>query len=192
MLPSASFLIGLHKPHPKVRFSASEDERLTRLVEELGNEDWQAIATHLRGRNARQCRDRWTNYLSPAVGNGPWTFGEDQLLMQKYSEFGPFWKHIASFFRSRTDINVKSRWHLLHRRLRKRASKQILQKAPKPKPLPAPGRMCQPRPFAPPQAPDSAEQPPPPAPPNGDASDLWGSLMMNEESGFEGVFDGWF
>jgi hypothetical protein len=192
MRPAASVLSEFRKPHPRARFSAAEDERLTKLVGEFGRDDWHAIAAHLRGRNARQCRDRWTNYLSPSVGNGPWTAGEDQLLMQKYSEFGPFWKRIASFFRSRTDINVKSRWHLLHRRLRKRASKQILQRAPKakPKPLPAPGRMCEPGQFAPPSAPDDTDAPPPQ--PKGDPLELWGSLMINEESGFEGVFQGWY
>jgi hypothetical protein len=193
MLPQLSFTAGFHKPHPKARFTASEDELLTKLVEDLGSDDWQVIAAHLRGRNARQCRDRWTNYLSPAVGNGPWTADEDHLLMQKYSEFGAFWKHIASFFRSRTDINVKSRWHLLHRRLRKRESKQILQKVPKaipkpkPKPLPAPDQMCQSGPFTLPLPTDLA----PPPPPKGDALDLWASLMINEESGFDALFDGW-
>jgi hypothetical protein len=117
------FVCAFHKPHPKSKFTATEDELLGQIIEELGTDDWQLIAKQLPGRNARQCRDRWLNYLSPDVGNGPWTREEELLLVEKYREFGSAWKYIASFFKSRTDINVKNRWQLMQRRLRKNSVK---------------------------------------------------------------------
>lgn len=115
----------------KNKFSPEEDEVLKRVIyalvernpEILGDEanlkktiNWQYVASQMHTkRNARQCRDRWLNYLSPSVVNGPWTPEEDNLLIQKYNDIGPYWKKIATFFPSRTDINLKSRWNWLVR-----------------------------------------------------------------------------
>jgi hypothetical protein len=111
----------VRKVHPKTKFSPDEDTVLTVAVQQLGTSDWQRIAEAVSGRNARQCRDRWLNYLSPDVGNGPWTSEDDQLLLSKYEQFGPAWRRIASFFEpGRTEINVKSRWLRIQRQNRKR------------------------------------------------------------------------
>lgn len=106
------------KRHPKSKFSDDEDIKLLELVEKYG-ENWSQIASEMDGRNVRQCRERWRNYLSPDVANRPWTEEEDKLLDEKYAQFGPKWKHIASFFAKRTDINIKSRWQVHLRKIRK-------------------------------------------------------------------------
>jgi hypothetical protein len=107
------------RPHPKEKVTPEEDALLTGLVYEFATADWHGISERMGGRNPRQCRDRWLNYLSPEVGNGPWTPDEEQLLVDKVHEFGPMWTHIATFFPTRTDINLKSRWKLMQRRLSK-------------------------------------------------------------------------
>lgn len=107
------------KTHPRMPFTSQEDELLSKLVKTYGTNNWQSISTQIPGRNARQCRDRWLNYLSPDVVNGPWTAEEEELLVEKYKEFGPSWKQIATFFPTRTDINIKSRWNLRERRIKK-------------------------------------------------------------------------
>jgi hypothetical protein len=114
----------LFKPHPRLRFNPSEDVLLMKMVAGLGTGDWHSVARRVPGRNARQCKERWENYLSPSVRNAPWTPEEEELLLQKHSEFGPMWRKIASFFRARTDINVRSRWHLIQRRIRREERKQ--------------------------------------------------------------------
>jgi hypothetical protein len=111
--------MGSHRPHPKTKFLPSEDTLLVDAVQRFGTSDWRQIADAVPGRNPRQCRDRWLNYLSPNVRNGPWTSDEDRLLLSRYHEFGPAWRHIASFFDQRTEINVKSRWMLIQRKIRK-------------------------------------------------------------------------
>jgi hypothetical protein len=102
--------------HPKLKFTPEEDRRLCELVEQYGTAEWVFIATHMPRRNSRQCRERWLNYLSPAVNNGSWTWEEEQLLLQKVRECGNAWKLIATFFSSRTDVNIKSHWKVMQRR----------------------------------------------------------------------------
>lgn len=131
------------KAHPRKKFTIEEDEMLKKIVNQhilqskkyhfkayqksmvagvvdYEQLDWGKIAKEMdTERNPRQCKERWINYLSPDVVNGPWTEEEDQLLIQKYNEIGPFWKLIAKFFPTRTDINIKSRWNLRMRQRRK-------------------------------------------------------------------------
>lgn len=92
-------------------FSPQEDALLTKIMFQQPFETWIAVAEQLPGRTARQCRDRWVNYLSPSNKNGPWSHEEDQLLAEKYIEHGPQWTTIAKFFDGRSENNVKNRWY---------------------------------------------------------------------------------
>ena len=46
-------------------FSPQEDALLTKIMFQQPFETWIAVAEQLPGMTARQCRDRWVNYLSP-------------------------------------------------------------------------------------------------------------------------------
>lgn len=101
------------KPEKKLQrklFSIEEDAKLRYLVSQYGSKDFKKIASFMPGRTPRQVRERYKNYLSPEVNNGPWSRDEDALLCQKFMELGPKWSKIADFFPSRSDINVKNRW----------------------------------------------------------------------------------
>jgi hypothetical protein len=100
----------------KVKFSQVEDVKLAELVAVYGENDWQAIATHMPTRNVRQCRERWFLYLAPSVRKEPWEPGEEQLLLEKFQELGPKWLSIAKFFPGRTHVNVKNHVVTLTRR----------------------------------------------------------------------------
>ena len=68
-------------------WSADEDEHLKQLVGEqlvgdAGIKSWAAIATRLRDRNGKQCRERWRNHLRPQLFKGEWTPEEDQEIHQ--------------------------------------------------------------------------------------------------------------
>jgi hypothetical protein len=84
-------------------------------VQTIG-ENWKDIAEHMENRNERQCKDRWTNYLSPKLSFTPWTITEDRLLLHKVEQCAAKWAHITSFFPGRTDANLKNRWFMLMRR----------------------------------------------------------------------------
>jgi hypothetical protein len=105
------------KPHAK--FTAEEDETLRALVEEFGPVDWMRIAQRMNGRNPRQCKERWLNYLAPTLRSAIWTRDEDRLLLQKVRELGAKWVQIAKFFPNRTDSMVKNRFNRLKRREQK-------------------------------------------------------------------------
>lgn len=91
-------------------FSPEEDAYLCSLVKQFGDNCWKIIAKKMPNRTTRQCRERYKNYLSPEIKNGPWSKEEDELLKEKYKEFGPKWAKIGSFFNSRSDVNIKNRW----------------------------------------------------------------------------------
>jgi hypothetical protein len=106
----------LRKPHPKSKFTPEEDAFLRSLVAQFGTDNWQRVAIAMPGRNPRQCKERWYNYLCPLIQNSPWTQAEDDLLRQLVGEHGQKWVRIAKFFPLRTDINIKNRYVLLTRR----------------------------------------------------------------------------
>jgi hypothetical protein len=99
----------------KVKFTPEEDALLSELVEEHGPKDWNAISSIMQTRNARQCRERYKNYLDPNLRSDAWTFDEDALLEEKYGEFGAKWNKIAKFFTNRSDNAIRNRWMMLDR-----------------------------------------------------------------------------
>jgi hypothetical protein len=188
----------VHRVHPRSTFTQAEDAALVDLVRELGDADWDEVAVRLRGRNPRQCRDRWLSYLSPDIGNGPWTTEEEMLLLEEQAKYGTAWKRIAQSFPGRTDINVKSRFLLIQRRLRKKASLRLfvapvltpsIATRPLPFHIPVPRPPPKPILVTPPVEPD---QPPPGFDDADNDLDVWNGLMMNCEPGLGFPLDGWF
>ena len=63
-----------------------EDSFLTKIVTEVGLNDWTAVATRLKlrydqfDRTGKQCRERWYNHLDPKVNKEAWSY-EEQLLL---------------------------------------------------------------------------------------------------------------
>jgi hypothetical protein len=100
----------------KVKFTAEEDGILGRLVREFGTKNWKQVAQLMRTRNARQCRERWNNYINPALRMGTWTPDEDELLLKQYAIHGSKWSKIAKVFRRRSDLSLRNRWQMLERR----------------------------------------------------------------------------
>lgn len=115
------------KLHPKVRFTPQEDDLLRKLVQEYGEKDkWTIISKKMTiiYRNRRQCKERWFKYLSPSINSSPFTREEDEKLEYLYTQYGAKWVQISKYFKSRTDINIKSRWKILQRRKKNLEMKQ--------------------------------------------------------------------
>ena len=100
----------------KSKWTPEEDRKLLDAVAQIGTDSWIRVSQRVPGRNSKQCRERWKNYLSPTVRNLPWTPEEDAKLAELFSQFGPQWAKIASLFNARTDVNVKNRWSYLKRK----------------------------------------------------------------------------
>ena len=83
----------------------------------------------MQTRNARQCKDRYTNYLSPQINLNPWSQEEDDLLIKKVNELGNKWVKISKFFIGRSDNSIKNRWYThLNKKIKKIMMMMILIK----------------------------------------------------------------
>jgi hypothetical protein len=102
---------GRKHTHARSRFTQSEDERLRTLVNQLGNRHWETIAQLMPGRTARQCRDRYKNYLLDSLVSSTWRPEEDQILRQRFAELGPKWVEISKSLQGRSGNDVKNRWY---------------------------------------------------------------------------------
>ena len=75
------------------------------------------IATRLRARNGKQCRERWRNHLRPQLTKGEWTAEEDQEIWDRVGELGTKWAQISEqYMPSRTDNDIKNRWNSIIRK----------------------------------------------------------------------------
>ena len=95
------------------KFSSEEDLKLAKLVREYGENAWDDIANEMKGRNIRQCKDRWIYYLSPNINNSPWTEDEDKRLLKLCKQLDYKWVKIAKHFYRRNDTQIKNRWNYL-------------------------------------------------------------------------------
>jgi hypothetical protein len=80
-------------------------------VDQIGAKSWEAIAKFMPNRTARQCRDRYKNYLLDSLVCDAWAPEEDALIVEKFREIGPKWVEIAKYLNGRSGNHVKNRWH---------------------------------------------------------------------------------
>lgn len=78
-----------------------EDILLRAWVEANGPQAWAKCAQVIKGRNGKQCRERWNNALDPSLNHGKWTSEEDMQIFNLYNQYGPKWSYITSLMRSR-------------------------------------------------------------------------------------------
>lgn len=96
----------------KGKWTEEEDNRLRYCVAE-GFEHWGNIANKMPGRTAKQCRERWCNYLDPDLARGPFTIQEDEILTELQGKLGNKWAAIARHLPGRTENAVKLRFNAL-------------------------------------------------------------------------------
>lgn len=98
----------MNQQRSRMKFTELDDIKLIQMVNQMSRPDWKAVSTSLQKWTPRQCRDRYNNYLSPKVQNKKWTKKEDQILLEKYSIFGPKWSFLTRFFCNRAAVNIKN------------------------------------------------------------------------------------
>ncbi|CAG09088.1 unnamed protein product [Tetraodon nigroviridis] len=96
----------------KTRWTREEDEKLKKLVELHGSEDWKLIASLLPNRTDVQCQHRWQKVLNPELIKGPWTKEEDQRVIELVQKYGAKrWSVIAKHLKGRIGKQCRERWH---------------------------------------------------------------------------------
>ncbi len=119
---------GLIKGH----WTEEEDRLLSSLVvaPAQGLTSWVAVAKHIPGRTAKQCRERYSLNLDPDINRGPWTAAEDERLLLLHGRIGNRWAEISSQMSTagrggvRTENAVKTRFKSLSRAAQKAWSQE--------------------------------------------------------------------
>lgn len=101
----------MEKYHQKKKFTKNEDTQLIKLVKKYGMTNWEEISRHMQRRTARQCRDRYKNYLIDDFKKGSWTENEDRQIVSLYHKIGPHWLTISKSMPGRSGNDIKNRWH---------------------------------------------------------------------------------
>uniref|UniRef100_A0A8C5WCB2 MYB proto-onco like 1 n=1 Tax=Leptobrachium leishanense TaxID=445787 RepID=A0A8C5WCB2_9ANUR len=96
----------------RVKWTKDEDEKLKRLVEQHGTDDWALISCHFLNRSDVHCQHRWQKVLNPELIKGPWTKEEDQRVIELVHKYGPKrWSLIAKHLKGRIGKQCRERWH---------------------------------------------------------------------------------
>ncbi|KAL7490629.1 hypothetical protein ACHAWT_000520 [Skeletonema menzelii] len=74
---------------------------------------WADLAPMLPGRSGKQIRDRWVNYLNPAINHLPFSREDDLKLWAGHRDLGKRWVEISVkiFNSTRSENHIKNRWY---------------------------------------------------------------------------------
>lgn len=104
-------------------WSKLEDSSLLEVIKKHESENWVAIATELAKmlpdchKSAKQCRERYRNYLNPGLMSRRWTKEEKSLLLILHYSFGTQWGHVSSFYQGRSDVSLKNLFYSFIRKV---------------------------------------------------------------------------
>jgi Myb-like DNA-binding domain len=100
----------------KGNWSVEEDELLRKWVVKHGPTEWTSCALIIKGRNGKQCRERWVNILDPSVKIGGWSDIEQMGILNAMKEHMTSWSTISRFLPGRTENSIKNYFYSTVRR----------------------------------------------------------------------------
>ncbi|KAG3217525.1 hypothetical protein PC129_g11631 [Phytophthora cactorum] len=112
-------------PVRRSSWTPQEDEKLRKLVRQLGNRNWSEIALHFPCRDRKRCRERFVNHLAPSLSSASstWSAEDDEKLLQLQRAMKSKWVKMAKEFDGKSAESVKNRCLMLARKAAARSSK---------------------------------------------------------------------
>jgi hypothetical protein len=89
----------------------AEDNKLLKLIEIHGPENWVKLSELVSTRTAKQCRERYHQKLKPDLNHTPITEAEGQQIAELFKRMGPRWAEISRMLGNRSDNAVKNYWN---------------------------------------------------------------------------------
>lgn len=114
------------KNAPRQMWVAKEDELLLETLRIPAKMTWNQIAEIMNRRDpevtktGKQCRERFRNYLDPAILEKPWTKNEKALFVLLHRHYQNHWGEIAKYYTGRSDISIKNLFYAYMRRVLKK------------------------------------------------------------------------
>ena len=97
-------------------WTIDEDRKLLEWIRKEGPVKWTQCSEYIKGRNGKQCRERWFHTLNPKVVKGNWTNEEDFKIFTLFKKIGGKWSKIALNIIGRTENSIKNRFYSTLRR----------------------------------------------------------------------------
>ena len=95
----------------KKAYTAEEDKQILKYVNMYGEKNWSQIAELMPGRNRKQLRDHYGNFLKKKLNKKEVTEKEDEIIFYMVKKHGHVWKKIADKLPGRTPIMIKNRYN---------------------------------------------------------------------------------
>jgi hypothetical protein len=101
----------IHPTLKKGHWTNEEDLKIREGIKLFGR-NWSLIARNLfSNRNAKQIRDRYTNYLDPSVNKGKFSISEDLRILELFNFYGSKWSLIQKHLKTRSPDAIKNRFN---------------------------------------------------------------------------------
>ena len=98
----------------RVTWTPDEDKMLKIVVDsfhaQLKGNRWSEMAKLIPGRSAKQCRDRYNNFMCKNISRSKFSHSEDQIIIRQYKQFGPCWRRISQILGNRSPLQVSNRF----------------------------------------------------------------------------------
>lgn len=89
----------------------NQDNKLLEWVKIHGPKNWKGCSEYVKSRTAKQCRDRWSNYLNPNLISNKWSFEEDYIMLKLIIIFGNKWSLFTKYLVGRSTNSIKNRFY---------------------------------------------------------------------------------
>jgi hypothetical protein len=109
------------------QWTNTEDEILKAGMQKYGMNNWERVASLIDTHSARECKDRWYQFLDPTINKGEWSRAEEEKLVEYHDLFPEQWAVIASQIERRTAWQCEQHYEALLQRVQAAGNGDVRQ-----------------------------------------------------------------